>query len=385
MANSYPTLVRSLSLQWSKTLDASFRVGRIIDEIHDRYSRQASYNRLSRDLANVGTRVAADTLRCYHQAYLLHHRMPQKMAKRLADLPHSSWVEAARRGRGLPDKERFAALASAATQKASASQLRQDLEVRLVEQNRRHRAAKKPTRSGIRLILGDCLEQLRNLRANSVDVVVTSPPFNTLPTTSKPSGVFSHNKWLKNIKGAYADSRPENEYQEWLREVIRECSRVSKGLVWLHHKLRVRDKQAIHPMHFISSPLYTEVIWDRGISMSLNAKRFSLSHDYLLAFGQPHFWDSTVNAMMSVWRIAPRQREKTRHPCPWPLEIPRRLIRSSCPPGGKVLDPFCGVGTTAIAAIREGCRFVGFELDKAYFREAEQSIAATLSKEEQAA
>ena len=377
MATSYPMLVRSLSRQWSKTLDANFQVGRVIDEIHDRYSRQASYSRLSQDLGDIGTKVAADTLRCYHQAYRLHLRIPKKMAKRLVDLPHSFWVEAARRGRGLSDGERFEALLTAATGKLSASQLRQDLEHRLVVEKRHQRVLKKPARSGIRVILGDCLEQLRNLRTNSVDVVVTSPPFNTLPTTSKPSGIFSRNKWLEKTQRGYADSRPENEYQAWLADVLRECSRVSKGLVWMHHKLRVREKQAIHPIRFISAPLYTEVIWDRGISMSLNAKRFSLSHDYLLAFGQPHFWDSTVNALMSVWRIAPRQREKTSHPCPWPLEIPRRLIRSSCPPGGKVLDPFCGVGTTAIAAIREGCRFVGFELDKGYLREAERSIAAS--------
>jgi len=385
VATSYPMLVRSLSRQWSKTIDANFQVGRIIDQIHNHYSRQASYSRLSQDLGDIGTKVAADTLRCYHHAYRLHRRIPKKLAKRLVDLPHSFWIEAARRGRGLSDNERFGALATAATNKLSASQLRHDLEQRLVEEKRHHRISKKPTRSGIRLVLGDCLEQLRKLRTNSVDVVVTSPPFNTLPSNSKPSGVFSHNKWLTKTQRAYADSRPEEEYQAWLAEVLRECSRVAKGLVWMHHKLRVREKQAIHPVQFIAAPLYTEVIWDRGISMSLNAKRFSLSHDYLLAFGKPHYWDSTVNAMMSVWRIPPRQREKTAHPCPWPLEIPRRLIRSSCPPGGKVLDPFCGVGTTAMASIREGCRFVGFELETGYFQEAEKNIAATLRQEDQAA
>lgn len=89
MAALYAALVRTLSRQWGRALEVNFRVGELIDQIHERYSREASYGKLSKDLAEIGTKVSADTLRCYHQAYLLHRWAPRRIAKRLVDLPHS--------------------------------------------------------------------------------------------------------------------------------------------------------------------------------------------------------------------------------------------------------------------------------------------------------
>jgi DNA modification methylase len=77
---------------------------------------------------------------------------------------------------------------------------------------------------------------------------------------------------------------------------------------------------------------------------------------------------------MSVWKISP-QRSKT-HPCPFPLEIARRPIISSCPVGGVVLDPFCGSGSTGVAAIESGRRFIGIEREAEYVEIAKARIEA---------
>jgi site-specific DNA-methyltransferase (adenine-specific) len=223
----------------------------------------------------------------------------------------------------------------------------------------------------VRVIHGDCLDVLSTLADGSVDCVVTSPPYNTMPTRAKADGNLGMhrsmgvtNAWVAKASDSYSDSMPEDEYQEWLRAVVGECLRVCRGLVWVNHKVRYRDGVAVHPARFLSFPIYAEVIWDRGISMALNCKRFAPSHECLIAFGTPHFWDDAHNAQMSVWRIAPQR--STDHPCPFPLEFARRPIQSSCPRGGTVLDPFAGSGTTGVACLKTGRKCILIEKDARY-------------------
>ncbi|WP_255366141.1 DNA methyltransferase [Amycolatopsis sp. M39] len=59
----------------------------------------------------------------------------------------------------------------------------------------------------------------------------------------------------------------------------------------------------------------------------------------------------------------PTGRSGIGHPAAGTLEIARRCVRLGCPRGGVVLDPFCGTGTTGVAALEHGCSFVGVDLD----------------------
>jgi hypothetical protein len=129
------------------------------------------------------------------------------------------------------------------------------------------------------LISGDCLEALKAMPDGAVDIVVTSPPYNTLSKMTQGSGIFRDLSWIKKVNAiGYSDSRPEPDYQEWLRMVVAECLRVSKGLVWINHKVRYRKGVGIHPMRMFSFPLWCEVIWQRAGSMDFNKRRFPASH-----------------------------------------------------------------------------------------------------------
>ena len=225
-----------------------------------------------------------------------------------------------------------------------------------------------------RLLLGDCLEVMASFPpCFRVDTVVTSPPYNTLPASSKASGLHAERKsgrnlWLEKAASGYADQRPEQEYQDWLNSILSECARISQGLVWVNHKVRYRDGEAIHPARMIPLPIYAEVIWNRGGSMALNCKRFAPSHEGIWAFGKPHYWDDSNNTMMSVWNIPQAQRDVGNdHPCPYPESIIKPLITSSCPPCGTVLDPFLGSGTTLVACAKTGRRGIGIEIDERFF------------------
>ncbi|GAA1034235.1 MULTISPECIES: DNA-methyltransferase [Amycolatopsis] len=76
----------------------------------------------------------------------------------------------------------------------------------------------------------------------------------------------------------------------------------------------------------------------------------------------------------NVWAIPP-DRTRTGHPAPSPVEIPRRCVAAGCPPGGHVLDPFSGSGTTGVAARALGRRFTGIDTNPAYHELALRRIA----------
>jgi site-specific DNA-methyltransferase (adenine-specific) len=237
---------------------------------------------------------------------------------------------------------------------------------------------------GVELYLGDCRSILPTL--GKVDAVVTSPPYNTLPPTAKASGLHAERKsgrnlWLEKAAAGYADQRPENEYQEWLNGILAQCADCALGLVWVNHKVRYRDGVAIHPVRMIPLPIYAEVIWNRGGSMALNCKRFAPSHEVILAFGEPHYWDDKNNILMSVWDIPQAQRDLGNdHPCPYPESIIRPLIESSCPKSGVILDPFMGSGTTGVAAVKLGRKFIGIEIEPKYFEIACRRIGDALKQ-----
>lgn len=218
-------------------------------------------------------------------------------------------------------------------------------------------------RGNIKLYNCDCEELLPTL---AVDCVVTSPPYNTL-TQGTPGGMHAEGpKWFEGKK--YDDSMPEAEYQTWLHRIVERCIAITDGLVWINHKIRYRDGYAVHPVRFLDFPLQQEVIWDRAGGIAFNSKRFTPSDERLLAFGKRVWWNDAQNTLMSIWKINPAYTDD--HPCAFPIDIPFRLIRSSCKPNGTTLDPFMGIGTTGVACVHLGRKFIGIEKDQGYFEAA---------------
>jgi DNA modification methylase len=85
-----------------------------------------------------------------------------------------------------------------------------------------------------------------------------------------------------------------------------------------------------------------------------------------------------------VWSIAPETRGKG-HPAAFPLELCRRPILAGCPPGGVVLDPFCGSGTACVAAAKLGRRFIGVDANPAYIEIARRRCQEVVNADLRAA
>ena len=81
-----------------------------------------------------------------------------------------------------------------------------------------------------------------------------------------------------------------------------------------------------------------------------------------------------MEATTDVWEIPPASATRVGHPAPFPVELPKRLIELYTYRGDLVLDPFMGAGTTAVAAVRTGRHYVGFDTDAAYIALAEERI-----------
>jgi DNA modification methylase len=84
------------------------------------------------------------------------------------------------------------------------------------------------------------------------------------------------------------------------------------------------------------------------------------------------FFESTLD----VWEIRPEHARRIGHPAPFPVELPERLLHLYTYLGDVVLDPFCGSGSTAVAAVRTGRHYVGYDTDPDYVALAETRVAA---------
>jgi DNA modification methylase len=227
----------------------------------------------------------------------------------------------------------------------------------------------------ISLACQDAGEFLRGMEDKSVDLIVTSVPYNKGKRSATSYGFRARRACDSNTDKwatiSYDDNKPESVYEEWLQQVMWECLRVSRGVVCLNHALVGRDTFARHPLfllHPFRRRFWSEIIWDRRGSLQFNARKHGLSHESVFVFGKPHYWNQADVGKLTVWQITPRV--TTKHVCQWPLELPKRLIEAYCPPGGLVCDPFAGLATAAVAAFETGRRFIGCDSDPRTYREA---------------
>ena len=206
----------------------------------------------------------------------------------------------------------------------------------------------------------ECLKTIGRMADNSIDVVVTSPPYNK----RKVSG-----KLVKEVKyDCVSDCIPEDEYQEQQIELLNQLHRVAKS-VFYNHKVRY-DKFAIHPMSWILKTkwkLHQEIIWNRKITGNIRGWRLWNIDEriYWLVKDKPAELAQEQAQYTSVWDIRPEM-NKIGHPAPFPEEIARRCILIGSNTGGVVYDPYMGSGTTAKVAKDTGRQWIGSEISPFY-------------------
>lgn len=219
----------------------------------------------------------------------------------------------------------------------------------------------------------DCLEGLKQLSDESIDLIITSPPYNLGKTHHTGNHRFeSYNQ--------YNDNMPEDMYQEWQIKILNECHRVLKpnGSMWYNHKNRIRDGAQITPYEWILKSNFIvkqEIVWQNG-SQNFDKIRFypMTERVYWLARDRKTKMFNAINHhdffKRDEWAPV---KTKGSHKRAFPEQMCLDII-SCFPESNIILDPFMGSGTTAVAAQALGKQFIGFEIDKEYCEIAQKRI-----------
>ncbi len=229
----------------------------------------------------------------------------------------------------------------------------------------------EPGRNVPRLIVGDALNI--DLPDETVDVIITSPPYN-LGDESWPMG--GHGRVQRDEGIGYEDALEGEAYQEWQLHVFDELYRVARpgASLFYNHKTRTRGGVLIHPMvwlqHVRGWTLRQEIIWDREVTHNHSAALFWPIDERIYWFtkGKPTLPDAPIG-MPTVWHFHGPQ-PHTWHPAPFVEELPRRCLQAVGRPGIVVLDPFAGSCTTIKVAVDMGYEAVGIDLKANYLDRA---------------
>lgn len=257
------------------------------------------------------------------------------------------------------------------------------------------------------LINGDSLEMLKTIPDGSVKLIVSSPPYNIGKEYEKKTTLETYFAWLDPI----------------LKELVRVMS-PNGSLCWQVGNFV--DDAEVFPLdiHFypkfksLGLQLRNRVVWffEHGLHAS---KRFSGRYETLLWFSKtdeytfnldsvrvpakypgkrnfkpgPNYGKPSCNPLgknpSDIWKIVERDwesalwdipnvkanhPEKTIHPCQFPIELVERCVLALTNEGDIVLDPFCGVASVHLAALRNGRRAVGIDREKKYLDEGKRRI-----------
>ena len=229
------------------------------------------------------------------------------------------------------------------------------------------------------LMLGDCLERLKEIPDRSVDLVFTSPPYNLGNTSGGGFPKKATGKWsggeLSNGYNSYHDNMLHDEYVMWQQSVLKECWRVLKddGAIYYNHKPRVQNGELRMPLELNPGlPLRQIVIWERSGGINFSPSFYLPTHEWVMILAKKDFRlrDKKASGAKDIWKI-PQERNNP-HPAPFPVELPTiALETTNCQ---VVLDPFMGSGTTGVACKHLNRKFIGIEMDEKYFEMAKGRI-----------
>lgn len=270
------------------------------------------------------------------------------------------------------------------------------------------------------LIKKDCIEGLKELESNSIDCIVTSPPYNKKGLLGKVKNKKTQEQLEKQVKekskeksingqkkterytyhekgnsvwkgfeidyNSYGDEMPEEEYQAWMVEFLNQCHRVIKpeGSIFFNHKPRRHKNRCYLPTDFIqhsNAELYQLIIWDRKNSPNIRNDVLipCTEHIYWLCKEKPKVFRNAIDPKYrsEVWVMGIEQNKS--HPAPFPQQLVKNCIELTTEKGDLVLDPFMGSGTTALVARELERNWMGFEIDEKYIEVTNSRLNTGLS------
>lgn len=231
------------------------------------------------------------------------------------------------------------------------------------------------------IILWDCLEVMKSIPDWSIDVIITSPPYNKWAWSKNRNinnGFRTKSRCIKYWN--FNDDLSPEDYEKQQKEFLNECIRVIKYTwsIFYNHIDILNNHLTIHPKYVYDYPLKQIIIWNRKNTPKLDKSYFYPINEYIFWIkksveSKPYFSRKNAIFQKNIWDISPAT--KNSHPAPFPIEIATNIILSCTVEWDCVLDPFSGSWTTWLAAKNTNRNFILIEKDEWYYNIAKQRLS----------
>ena len=230
----------------------------------------------------------------------------------------------------------------------------------------------------MKLYNNDCLEVMKELPDNSVDLIITSPPYEDI----SGAGYKASKKDILFLK----------LYSEFIDQVFDQYQRILKdgGQLFFNIKSKTANKtlRTPHWLEFTDAfqklDFKSYIIWKYSGSFDSTKSRFHLDYEiiYHLSKGDQIYLNSDCgidDPLTSVWYVPHNIPKAERvHPTQMPIALAERILKIASREDDLVLDNFMGSGTTGVACKQMGRNFIGIELDENNFQIAQQRIGESI-------
>ena len=258
------------------------------------------------------------------------------------------------------------------------------------------------TSSDIKIINDKSENAIPKLENNSIDLCITSPPYNVN---------LGNNKFNKNPYDLYNDNKDHKEYMKWLENIfdILYPKMKSGGRLVINIGDGKNGNIPNHAdvIHFMTHKLnylpISNIIWDKksvsnrfswGSFMSPSCPSFPKPFEYIMIFAKDsrklQYKGETdlikkefIDWSLALWQLPGETKlKKIGHPAAFPVQIPYRLIKMLSWKNATVIDPFNGSGTTGVACKMLGRKYIGIELSEKYCNISKKRIKNTKDPQE---
>ena len=230
----------------------------------------------------------------------------------------------------------------------------------------------------------DCLKTLKKMKDASIDLVITSPPYNMNLRISK--GRYHSRQIVKEISTKYtefSDNLPLEEYNLLHTNILRELLRVS-DLVFYNIQIVTGSKRSIFKMiGEFSDYLKDIIVWDKGhgqpaMQKQVLNKRTELilvfENDYPVSRQFRKRGQFARGTLDDLWEIKRERSKGENHGAVFPQELVATILENFSKDGDIVYDPFMGTGTTAVVAKQLKRKFIGSEISQKYIDIAKKRL-----------
>lgn len=216
------------------------------------------------------------------------------------------------------------------------------------------------------LILGDCVETMREMEGGAVDVSFTSPPYNDSAKTERDIQKKRHLK--------YEQIESREDWLEWQIEIIDQLIRVTKRYVLYNVQAILSNREDVYRLigHY-ADKIHQILIWYKPNAQPQPYKnRIGNSYEMVIIFRGAKFKNLHINSEhysnVIVQNINADHQFSDIHRAVMSMPFADEIIREFTQNGDIVFDPFMGLATTGISCIRQGRQFVGCEIYEPYYK-----------------